>query len=158
MIKAVTVLDITFLNLGQAELWNRCLNSQQAGTNREHVQYCNLDWDFCLKPSTQRVSQLKGSWITLLNLNNQNSMQTGLSVTKWYTECLTLTFINAEFYIRSWDIMPSTGILFVIYVRCLGLWRTPPASWSGYHKLSGIPQTAENDTNGLIYLPTHSCK
>lgn len=51
-------------------------------------------------------------------------MQTRLGVTKWFTEFLTLVFLNANHYVRSWDRMPSTGILFAIYVCCLDMWKT----------------------------------
>lgn len=47
---------------------------------------------------------------------------------KWFTECLTFIFINAKRYIRSWDIMPSTGILFAVYVYCQGLWKSTQLS------------------------------
>lgn len=48
-------------------------------------------------------------------------MQTRRAVTKWFTECLTLLFLNANHYVRSWDIMPSTGILFAIYACFLDI-------------------------------------
>lgn len=51
-------------------------------------------------------------------------MQTRLAVTKWFTECLTLVFLNANHYVSSWDIMPSTGISLAIYVCCLDIWKT----------------------------------
>lgn len=52
-------------------------------------------------------------------------MQMGLSAAKWFTEFLTLEFPNAKYFVRSWDTMPPTGILFAIYACCLGLWKTP---------------------------------
>lgn len=30
---------------------------------------------------------------------------------------------NANHYVRSWDIMPSTGISFAIFVCCLDIWK-----------------------------------
>lgn len=48
-------------------------------------------------------------------------MLTRREVTKWFTEHLTLVFLNANHYVRYWDIMPSTGILFAIYACCLDI-------------------------------------
>lgn len=90
--------------------------------------FCLFVCLFDLIPSILKVSQLKVSWITFLNLRKKHSIQTGLSLKKWFTECLTLIFTNAKSYIRSWDIMPSTGILFAIYVYCLDLWKNTQLS------------------------------